>query len=236
MQLFYQENISPPIITLGAEESRHLIKSLRKKVGDSVEVTDGKGSLYHCTITEIGNRETKLNVESHVLQPRPAHHIHLVIAPTKSPDRMEWMVEKAAEIGFDELSLIQTDNSERIRLKLDRLEKKIISACKQSLKYHFPVLNGLKRFEELIESSKDFMGQKFIAYVDENHRDHLINLAEPSKEYMILIGPEGDFSPKEIRIAIDNGFAPASLGSSRLRTETAGLASVHILQLVQEQK
>ncbi|MDN3203441.1 16S rRNA (uracil(1498)-N(3))-methyltransferase [Algoriphagus sediminis] len=236
MQLFYQENITPPNITLDAEESRHLVKVLRKRVGDSVEVTDGKGTLHHCKVSEIGKREATLQIENQTVFPKSNHFIHLVIAPTKSPDRMEWLVEKAAEIGFDELSLIQTENSERSRLKLDRLEKKVVSACKQSLKYYFPRINDLKEFSEFLDNSSDFSGQKFIAYVDDNHTDHLINLAKPSGEYMILIGPEGDFTPKEINLATESGFAPVSLGSARLRTETAGLASVHILQLIQEQK
>ena len=232
MQLFYQKNSSPPSITLDSDESKHLIKVLRKKMGDTIHVTNGVGELFECLIKEISQKKTVLEVKETSQSPLDDFYIHLVIAPTKNADRMEWMLEKATEIGFHELTLIKTENSERSNLRLDRLEKKMVSACKQSLKYRFPLIHSIVPFEDFIEKEVFEDYQKFIAYVDENHRDHLMDLALQKGKYLILIGPEGDFSPREIKHAFEKGFKPVSLGKSRLRTETAGLTAVHILQLI----
>lgn len=236
MQLFYKENISESEILFDSEESRHLTKVLRKKVGDSIQVTDGKGLLATCTLQKISSRSANLLVKEKSLFPKDDFEIHLIIAPTKSPDRMEWMLEKATEIGLHRLTLIDSENSERHRIKTDRLEKKMVAACKQSLKFHFPEISPFSTFAEILENSKSFDGQKFIAHVDEDNDELLFHLAAPKGRYWILIGPEGDFSKKEISEAIDSGFVPVSLGKSRLRTETAGLASVHILNLVQDSR
>jgi 16S rRNA (uracil1498-N3)-methyltransferase len=232
MQLFFQEKIESPITYLDEEESRHLVKVLRKKQGDSIRLTDGNGMVFDCVILEANQKKTSLKVLTSIEIPVDKFHIHLAIAPTKSPDRMEWMVEKITEIGFHELTLLETTNSERSFLKTDRLLKKVISACKQSLKYRIPTLNQTTKLSKLIKSGdfKDF--QKFIAYVDENHENHLFDVAKPGEKYLILIGPEGDFDPKEIKEAIQEGFHPVSLGNSRLRTETAGLAAVQMLQVL----
>ncbi|SEF88790.1 16S rRNA (uracil(1498)-N(3))-methyltransferase [Algoriphagus boritolerans] len=232
MQLFFQEKIEIPITYLDEEESRHLVKVLRKKQGDQVRLTNGNGQVFNCVILEANQKKSSLKVLTSKEIPKDDFQIHLAIAPTKSPDRMEWMVEKITEIGFHELSLIETMNSERSFLKTDRLHKKVISACKQSLKFRIPVLHPTVKLSALI-SSKDFEGfQKFIAYVDETHENHLMDVANPKGRYLILIGPEGDFDPKEIKEAIQAGFQPVSLGKSRLRTETAGLAAVQMLQVL----
>jgi len=231
MQLFFQKDIQQAPITLSPEESRHLTKVLRKSVGDEVHITDGQGILYTCKISRIDPKKTELQILDQKKSDPDPFHIHLAIAPTKNTDRMEWMLEKITEIGFHELSFIRTNNSERSFLKPDRLEKKVIAACKQSLKTNFPVLNPLTSFEELIIQPEYKSYQKFIAYVDENNQRHLFDLAEKNKSYLILIGPEGDFTPKEIMLAFDHGFQACSLGHSRLRTETAGLAAVHALSL-----
>lgn len=234
MQLFYHENIEGQSLSFGSEESRHLTKVLRKKIGDLIQVTDGKGQLATCILEEISSRGARLQIKDKTLSPKDDFEIHLIIAPTKSPDRMEWMIEKATEIGFHRLTLIESENSERHRIKTDRLEKKMISACKQSLKFRFPKISPFASFEEILDASKSFDGQKFIAYVDKKNDQHLFGLAQPRGKYWILIGPEGDFAKKEIDQAMELGFEPVSLGKSRLRTETAGLAAVHILNLVQE--
>ena len=143
---------------------------------------------------------------------------------------MEWMVEKITEIGFHELTLLETMNSERSYLKTDRLEKKIISACKQSLKYRIPTLHPVTKLDQIIQSGEFEDYQKFIAYVDENHNHHLFDSAKANGKYLVLIGPEGDFAPIEIEKALAAGFKPVSLGRARLRTETAGLAAVQMLQ------
>lgn len=232
MQLFFQEKIEIPITYLDEVESKHLVKVLRKKQGDQIRLTNGKGQVFECVILEANQKKTSLKVLSSTEVPEDTYHIHLAIAPTKSPDRMEWMVEKITEMGFHELTLLETMNSERSFLKTDRLQKKVISACKQSLKFRIPVLRQTRKLSELLES-QEFNGlQKFIAYVDENHQNHLFDLARPGEKYLILIGPEGDFDPKEIKSALEQGFQPISLGTSRLRTETAGLAAVQMLQIL----
>ncbi len=232
MQLFFQQHISPPTITLEPEESKHLTRVLRKREGDTIHITDGEGNLYECKLTDANPKKSILQVVSSEQVPTDDFFIHLAIAPTKSPDRMEWMIEKITEIGFHELTLLSTMNSERSYLKTERLQKKMISACKQSLKYHTPKINETIDFEKLISSSEFSDFQKFIAYVDENHDHHLIDLAKLKGKYLILIGPEGDFDPKEIEMSFEKDFAPVSLGKSRLRTETAGLAAVQMLQIL----
>ncbi|GGF31535.1 16S rRNA (uracil(1498)-N(3))-methyltransferase [Echinicola rosea] len=234
MQLFYQKDVPHSgNITLTPDESKHLVKVLRKSIGDEVSLTDGKGHLFTCKITKCDLRKAELSIIEQKETPPPDHHIHLAIAPTKNTDRMEWMLEKITEIGFSELTFIKTANSERSFLKPDRLEKKMISACKQSIKTHFPIINPLTSFEELLDiRDHDETQQKFIAYVDENHSHHLFDLAKKKGAYLVLIGPEGDFSPEEINKAIAKGFIPVSLGKSRLRTETAGLSAVHTLSLL----
>jgi len=230
MQLFFQENITPPLISLEPDESKHLCRVLRKKQGDQVFVTNGEGTLYTCAIVEANPKKTSLKVLHTTVIEEDDFHIHLAIAPTKSPDRMEWMVEKITEIGFHELTLLETINSERSYLKTDRLEKKIISACKQSLKYRIPTLHPVLKLDQILDSVEFEEYQKFIAYVDENHAHHLFDSAKAKGKYLILIGPEGDFDPIEIQKAFDTGFKPVSLGGARLRTETAGLAAIQMLQ------
>ncbi|OOG72799.1 16S rRNA (uracil(1498)-N(3))-methyltransferase [Algoriphagus sp. A40] len=232
MQLFFQENITEPLTYLDEEESHHLVKVLRKKQGDPILLTNGKGQVFEGVILEANPKKTSLKVLSSAIVPEDKFHIHLAIAPTKSPDRMEWMVEKISELGFHEMTLLETMNSERSFLKTDRLHKKMISACKQSLKFRIPVLHPTRKLSDLFKS-KDFEGfQKFIAYVDETHENHFFDVALPDGKYLILIGPEGDFDPKEIKTAIENGFQAVSLGKSRLRTETAGMAAIQMLQVL----
>lgn len=232
MQLFFQENIQPPFVTLDADESKHLTRVLRKKQGDSIFLTNGKGMLFECLIMEANSSKTSLKIIKTTEVPAENFFIHLAVSPTKSPERMEWMVEKLTEIGFHELTLLESINSERNFLKIDRLLKKIIAACKQSLKLRIPHLNPTQSLQSILLSSKYDDFQKFIAFVDENHPHHLVDLATANGKYLILIGPEGDFDPKEIRDAFAAGFKAVSLGKSRLRTETAGLAAVEILQIV----
>lgn len=232
MQLFFQQDILPPTIYLEPDESKHLTRVLRKSVGDIVHVTDGEGNLYECRLTDANPKKSILQVISSEQVPADDFYIHLAVAPTKSPDRMEWMIEKITEIGFHEMTLLSTMNSERSFLKTERLQKKMISACKQSLKYHTPKINQTIDIKDFITYPEWNDFQKLIAYVDENHDHHLMDLAKPKGNYLILIGPEGDFDPKEIDHAFTHGFEPVSLGKSRLRTETAGLAAVHMLQVL----
>lgn len=232
MQLFFYQNIQEDSFHLEAEESKHLIKVLRKTQGDKVKFTDGKGCLYTCIITEANPKKAVLSIEERNYIPEDDYYIHLAISPTKNAERMEWMIEKITEIGVHEITFMQSEHSERGNLKLDRLEKKIISACKQSLKTRVPKLNAVVPMQELVKDKKFDTYQRFIAYVDKENDRHLFDKAKKDSAYIILIGPEGDFSQPELDLAFKHYFLPCSLGKSRLRSETAGLAAVHTLQLI----
>lgn len=232
MQLFYHSPIQDSSFLLEKEEAHHLIKVLRKSVGEHISFTDGEGNLFTCQIEELSLKKTIIKVLDKKHVEMNPFHIHLAIAPTKNADRMEWMVEKAVEIGLDRITLMKTANSERTYLKADRLEKKAISALKQSLKFYKPAIHQQDSFEALITDPGLSDTEKFIAYVDDDLPHHLIDLATKGKKYLILIGPEGDFSPEEISLAVAHGFQPCSLGPSRLRTETAGVVAIHTLNLI----
>lgn len=232
MQLFYEEEINGDVFTLDPQESNHLGKVLRKNIGDTVQFTNGKGSLFTCQIEDNNPKKCQLRIVEQLFTPMEKFHIHLAIAPTKNSDRMEWMLEKITEIGFNEVTFLKTAHIERTRIKLDRLEKKLISACKQSFKTWLPVLNPIVDYEKFISDPAFHTHERFIAYVDKDNDEHLMQQATIGQSYLVLIGPEGDFSPGEITSAINNGFKPSSLGKHRLRTETAGLVAVHTLNLL----
>ncbi|SIS71391.1 16S rRNA (uracil(1498)-N(3))-methyltransferase [Belliella pelovolcani] len=236
MQLFFTEHTNENQFTLDAEESKHLIKVLRKTQGDRVHFTNGKGCLYHCIIIDANPKKAIIKIEEREFQPEDDYYIHLAISPTKNSDRMEWMVEKLTEIGVHEITFMESEFSERSHLKLERLEKKIIAASKQSLKTWLPKLNPVRPMNELVQDSEFNSYQRFIAYVDKENDRHLFDKAKPDNAYLILIGPEGDFSNQEIQLAFDNHFLPCSLGKSRLRSETAAVAAVHTLQLINNLK
>lgn len=236
MQLFFTEHTNENQFTLDAEESKHLIKVLRKTQGDRVHFTNGKGCLYHCIIIDANPKKAIIKIEEREFQPEDDYYIHLAISPTKNSDRMEWMVEKLTEIGVHEITFMESEFSERSHLKLERLEKKIIAASKQSLKTWLPKLNPVRPMNELVKDSEFNSYQRFIAYVDKENDRHLFDKAKPDNAYLILIGPEGDFSNQEIQLAFDNHFLPCSLGKSRLRSETAAVAAVHTLQLINNLK
>ncbi|MCH7403383.1 16S rRNA (uracil(1498)-N(3))-methyltransferase [Belliella kenyensis] len=231
MQLFFTSNITGDILELDQEESKHLIKVLRKSQGDPVHFTDGHGNLFHCRIVEANPKKAVVRIESSEYHPEDDYHIHLAISPTKNADRMEWMIEKLTEIGVHEITFMESDFSERSHLKLERLEKKIVAACKQSIKTRLPLVNPQRPLKDLIKDEKFNDYQRFIAYVDKENDTHLFARAHANQSYLILIGPEGDFSPQEIKLAFDNHFIPCSLGKSRLRSETAAVAAVHTLQI-----
>lgn len=230
MNLFYQPAIPNGVHYLDTEESRHCAKVLRKKSGDSIQITDGKGRIYKATLTESKPDKCSFKIDSEEKEKERSFHIHIAIAPTKNPDRTEWFVEKAIEIGVDEISFLLCDNSERAALKTDRLEKLAVSAMKQSLHYTLAKINHMVLLRDFVKETK--APHKFIAYVDQTNPDHLLKQAIPKTNYVVLIGPEGDFSKKELEQAIENGYKKVSLGANRLRTETAGIAACHILNLI----
>ena len=230
MQLFYQPDIAKGANYLNSEESRHCIKVLRKKVGDEVTIIDGIGNFYSCRITEEDARKCKFETLSKRQETNKAHFIHIAIAPTKNMERLEWFVEKATEIGIDEISLVVCQNSERIVIKNERLFRKAVSAIKQSIKATLPKINEVVTFKHFIHSVHN--QSKYIAHVDFENTKDLFSLSQSGMKSCVLIGPEGDFSQEEIKLSKSLGWQMVSLGQHRLRTETAGLAACHILNLV----
>lgn len=228
--LFYQPGIQYGSHFLDPEESRHATKVLRRKAGDTIHITDGKGVLYTCKVTEPKPDKCSFVIESSEPEKAKSFHIHIAIAPTKNPDRIEWFVEKAIEIGIDEISFIECANSERTSIKLERVEKLAVSAMKQSLKLALPKIHSIRRLHDFIKAEN--AGVKFIAYVDQANPDELFKAAKPKESYTVLVGPEGDFTPAELELALQNGYKKVALGPSRLRTETAGLAACHTLNLI----
>lgn len=233
MQLYYTNKIENNFAFLDEEEMQHVIKTLRKKIGDQVDLMDGKGSFYHCRIVEIAKRETKLQILSKREESLTwDFNIHLAIAPTKNIDRIEWMLEKAVEIGINELTPIICRHSERKQLRIDRLEKIAIAAAKQSRKSFFTKINEAQDFEKLITNATE--NQKYIAHCQTDNLEQLRDIfrKKTSESVLILIGPEGDFSLEEIKKAESKDFRSVSLGKSRLRTETAGLLACSVFHII----
>lgn len=233
MQIFYQPLIPEGVDHLSEEESGHCVKVLRHKPGDTILVVDGKGGYYEARISNAHPKKCEFEILSKKHEEPWGYNIHIAIAPTKNADRLEWFVEKATEVGIHEITLINTEHSERKFQKTDRLEKKAISAMKQSLKASLPVINPLTPFKEFVQSIPGEIN-KFIAYMDEKIPDHLKDAAPIRGSYCVLIGPEGDFSLPEVEAAFTCGFKPVSLGKSRLRTETAALYVCTALNLINE--
>ena len=220
MELFYSTSIQDDHFLLEGEEAHHLLKVLRHQQGDTVMITDGLGTLYTTNITEANPKKCVLHiVKRDKNQNIKDYNLHIAIAPTKNSDRLEWFLEKATEIGIDEITPIVCQHSERRVLKEDRLLKVLIAAMKQSLKHYLPILHPLKKFNDFIQESRE--PQRYICTMDAE--ELLLNRFDRSEKCLVLIGPEGDFSKEEVALATKHGFVPVSLGNSRLRTETAGV-------------
>lgn len=234
MQLFYNPNISEGDTTFNfdKDESRHIVKVLRKKVGDQLHITNGTGWLFNAELTLADTKHCSVNILSQNLQPKRTFSLHLAVAPTKMNDRYEWFLEKATEIGIEEITPIICDNSERKVVKLERFEKILQSAMKQSLQCYLPKLNAPIAFKDFVDSS--FSESKFIAHCEETDKKSLKSQLKNNDDTLILIGPEGDFSVKEIEMALDADFIPVTLGNTRLRTETAAIAACHSVAFVNE--
>lgn len=235
MQLFFNSNINTETkqFTFDKTESRHIVRVLRKKEGDTVFITNGNGNLFTSEVIIANDKKCLVQIVNYESQEKPwNYYLHIAIAPTKLNDRFEWFLEKATEIGIDEITPIICDHSERKVLKTDRMEKIIHSAAKQSLKYHFPKFNEPTTFKEFLNTS--FEGQLCIAHCEETDKKSLKKELKPTQKTTILIGPEGDFSTKEIEQSLVHNFIPVSLGKSRLRTETAGVVAVHSVAFINE--
>ena len=234
MQLFYNHDIKQGDITFcfDKEESKHIIKVLRKKESDRIFITNGLGFLFESKIIVASEKKCEVKITKETFQEPSKFHTHIAVAPTKMNDRLEWFLEKATEIGIHEITPIICDHSERKVYKIDRAEKIIQAAMKQSLHYYIPKINEPISFTQFVKSNID--GQKFIAHCEETDKKTFKNEVKTAEKVTILIGPEGDFSTKEINLAIENNFIPVTLGNTRLRTETAALVACHTITLLNE--
>lgn len=231
MQLFYSPNIDEQTkrFDFDKEESRHIVKVLRKQVGDTLHITNGQGWIFEAEISDANFKKLSCKIQSSKFEHRKKPFIHLAVAPTKSNDRFEWFLEKATEIGVTEITPIICQNSERKIVKEERFEKIIQTAMKQSLNLYLPTLHKAIPFNRFIEQS--IPGQKFIAHCEEGDKKQLKLELDTLGKHTVLIGPEGDFSVKEIEMAKKQQFIPVTLGSSRLRTETAAVVACHTIHL-----
>lgn len=235
MQLFYSPEINSKSssFSFSKEESRHIIKVLRKNEGDLLHITDGHGRLYDAEIAHAGSKKCVVHIRQSELKTKPwDYYLHIAIAPTKMNERMEWFLEKATEIGIDEITPVICDHSERRVIKSERMQKVLISAMKQSLKYELPKLNEAIPLRDFLELPHK--GLKLIAHCQESERTDPKLLIGDHKSILMMIGPEGDFSDLEISKALDLDFLPVSLGNSRLRTETAGVVACHMTSMLHE--
>ena len=236
MQLFYTTDIQGDLAYFSEEEARHAVQVLRHQLGDVLSFVDGKGTFYTGKIIETGKKKCHLSIltREEAYKKRP-FHLSIAIAPTKNTARLEWFLEKTTELGIDTIIPIQCQHSERSKVRPPRLEKILLSAMKQSLKAQLPILEPLQSFKQLMKTI-DPDTEKYIAHCAEGEKVLLGEKYSPGSDVMVLIGPEGDFSKDEIRLALDNGFQPVSLGENRLRTETAGIAACTILNYLNEVK
>jgi 16S rRNA (uracil1498-N3)-methyltransferase len=221
-----------PTYTLSEEESKHAVRVLRLAPGAPVLLVDGRGTLARTTIQDANPKRCTLAIASHELVPPRVTYTHVAVAPTKNLDRMEWLVEKAVEVGIERLSFLRCARSERRDLKLERLEKIAVSALKQSGQAYLPQLDELTDFDKFITEIDP--SATFIAHLEAGERTALAQVVGAAPRCCVLIGPEGDFSPSEIELALSRGVRPVTLGASRLRTETAALAAVFTAQVVRE--
>ena len=229
MDLFFLPNLSPEDteVVFSKEESKHIAKVMRKKVGDSLLVTNGTGLEMTISLHQIGqNKVIGQTIKTKLHSPFDLQ-LHIAIAPTKNIGRLEWFLEKATEIGICQITPILCENSERKTIKPERLDKIIIAALKQSKQFYKPKLNPLVSFKEFINSQPN----GYIAHCHEGEKQHLFNTINTQGDITVLIGPEGDFSLNEVNIALSNNYQPISLGQQRLRTETAAIVAAHTVAL-----
>ncbi len=229
MAIFYTPDISDSF-NLPEEESLHAVRVLRLKEGDLIELIDGKGNFFEARIVQANPKKCMIECVRSWKDETNPFFAHIAVAPTKNADRIEWFVEKATEVGIAGIAFIQSKNSERKVFKQERLEKIVVSAMKQSQKALKPKLQSLIDFKTFV--GQKFEGDKFICHCNPGEKPLLLHVCKPQVPTLILIGPEGDFSPDEVELAAANGFMPVSLGETRLRTETAAFVASHIVELV----
>lgn len=232
MQMFLHSGLeaTDKDLVFDSEESKHLIKVLRHKAGDQIKISNMRGLVATATITQANAKACMVRIDDTHQYPAPKNTIQIAIAPTKQMERLEWFVEKATELGVSRISPIICHHSERKALRIDRLEKRRDAAVKQSLSYYGVVIDPEQSMVEFLKQSFSDV-DCYIAHCNEEIPEHLIKAKAQYDKALVLIGPEGDFSPEEVKMALDKGFKPVSLGVQRLRTETAGIAAVQILTL-----
>ncbi|MEN8227964.1 MAG: 16S rRNA (uracil(1498)-N(3))-methyltransferase [Bacteroidota bacterium] len=231
MNLFYSPHIEGDTFVLDEKESKHSVRVLRLGIGDRVVLVDGRGGWYEAVIKEDHPKRCQLKILSHTRDYQPlSYNLHIAVSPTKNMERFEWFLEKSTEIGITEITPLICHRSERKKLKMERLERILISAMKQSLKAFMPILHDPVNLEEFIE--QDIVGTKGIAHCYSTDRRGFAEL-DRSDHYTLLVGPEGDFTKEEVALALHAGYAPFHLGQSRLRTETAAVYLCAAVQLIQ---
>lgn len=230
MILFYQPGIQAGALHLTPDESRHCVTVLRKKSGDKIDLTDGRGTFYEGIIQKADSRQCTFSIIQQKQEPPRKYNVHIALSPTKNAERTERFVEKSVEIGIDQISFIQCRHTERTQVNRERMERVAVSAMKQSLKAMLPTIDALIPFADFLRQVR--APERFIAVVDPENPQHLKDMATSASSYCVLIGPEGDFIEAELALALDHGFKKVSLGKSRLRTETAAVAACHVLNLI----
>lgn len=237
MQIFYAPDISGNEYTLDEKESKHIVRVLRISKRDPVRLIDGKGNLYEGIVANPDPKRCNIKITGIIKDfEKRNYRLHIAISPIKNPDRFEWFIEKSVEIGIDEITPLICRNTEKPRIKEERINSIIVSAMKQSLKATRPVLNEQKSFKDFISQDfTTFSGTRMIAHCNQTYkRDKVTDVYPGGKDAIILIGPEGDFSDDEIQIAAGKGFVNVHLGGSRLRTETAGVAACHSVYFINQ--
>lgn len=230
MQLFYTPEVKDSEFTLNEQESKHCIRVLRLREGSHIHLTNGNGTLFKAEIIIANPKACKLQIIDTFQEfEKRSYYLHLAIAPTKNIDRLEWFLEKATEIGVDEITLLLCEHSERKQVKYERLERVIVAAMKQSIKAYKPKLNELINFSDFVSRQQK---DAYIAHCHDGQKFGLKDIYQPGKNAVIMIGPEGDFSPEEVGVAVGRGIKPISLGESRLRTETAGVIACHSIAFI----
>ena len=224
MNLFFNQNIDHKtvIFTFSVDESKHIYKVLRKKKGDEILVTNGKGLKWLGELTEVKSKTVSVKKISAKIYENKSYNLEIAISPPKSNNRIEWFIEKAIEIGIQKIHFIKTENSERKAINFKRLYKLAVSAMKQSKQLYLPEINNIIEYEDFLKETK--CEQKFIAHCESSSKEHIANIPLDLKPVIVLIGPEGDFTKKEIDLAITANYLPISLGENRLRSETAAIS------------
>ncbi|MCC9168310.1 16S rRNA (uracil(1498)-N(3))-methyltransferase [Pontibacter harenae] len=233
MHLFYTPDITSDFYTLSEDESKHCTKVLRLQQGDTVYLIDGVGGMYTSIIQDAHPKRCKLQlIDKQLEYGKLPYSTHIAVAPTKNMDRIEWFVEKAVEIGVNEITFLLCEHSERRQMRLDRIQKIAISAMKQSQKGYLPLLHELTPFHKFVQ--RCIPENTFIAHLEEDATKSIKDYYKPGQPHCVLIGPEGDFSEHEIKLAYEAGIKPVTLGQSRLRTETAALVACHTLHVLHD--